>query len=331
MPRRTKPIRVGMIRCDDRALWYGAIFDKIDPAAYAKMAPTLFHHMTWYAHRRIVIRFARGFRLVKLYDRDRKKAQRWSDAFRTKPEVCKTLDEVSDDVDLVFIANDAGDGRDHLRLATPGLKKGVPTFIDRPFARTVKDAKAMIALARRKKTPLLSCSHMRLLPDVLRFKARFPELGALDGGFVMGHGPNPAHVADGIEMGIVLFGDDFRGRVKTVQSMGTWPLEVTHLHFAKPRSKRVLQAVVLNSHAGEARRSFFAKAISLRMQIDSGDMELSWQPDGGKAVMDALKKMIKTRRPALPYKDMLEVVAVMEAGRRAHNKARPVALTRLRA
>ena len=61
------------------------------------------------------------------------------------------VEAVADAVDLVFIANESGDGRDHLKLATPGLEKGVPTFVDRPFARTVKDAKAMIAPDRPKR------------------------------------------------------------------------------------------------------------------------------------------------------------------------------------
>jgi len=67
-----------------------------------------------------------------------------------KPEVCDTLEKVSNDVDLVFIADCNGDGSDHLKLATPSLKKGIPTFIDKPFADEVKDAIAIVRCAARR-------------------------------------------------------------------------------------------------------------------------------------------------------------------------------------
>ena len=158
MARKNKTINVGLIGCNKRALWYGAIFGNIDPLAYDRLDGSACHHMTIYGSDELRIKKATGFRLAKVYDAHAQAAETIANAFRTKPEVCKTLDEVSDGVDLVFIANESGDGRDHLKLATAGLRKGVPTFVDRPFASRVKDAKAMISLARRKRTPLLSCS-----------------------------------------------------------------------------------------------------------------------------------------------------------------------------
>ena len=46
MPGRSKTIRVGMIGCGRRALWYSAIFDRIDPEVYAELDPgdVLFFH-----------------------------------------------------------------------------------------------------------------------------------------------------------------------------------------------------------------------------------------------------------------------------------------------
>ena len=42
--------------------------------------------------------------------------------------------------------------------------------------------------------------------------------------------------------------------------------------------------------------------------------------------MNAIKKMIRRGRPALPYGEMIEPVAVAEAGRKAHNKIKAMAL-----
>ena len=80
-----------------------------------------------------------GFELVKLWDEDHEVAELASRVFLNKPMVCDSFEQVSDHVDLVFIADCNGDGSDHLKLATPGLEKGVATFIDKPFAHCSAD------------------------------------------------------------------------------------------------------------------------------------------------------------------------------------------------
>ena len=330
MARKTGKIRVGMIRCDKRALWYGAIFDKIDPDAYAELDPPAYHHLTYYSLLELCHKRATGFRLAKVYDRDVTAAARMAAAFGGRPEVCTKLDEVSEGVDLVFIANESGDGRDHLRLATPGLDKNVPTFIERPLARSVKDAKALFRLAGRKQTPLLSCSHLRLLPHAQRFKTRFGELAGVERGVVQGHGPNMAHIADGIQLALFLFGDDFAGGVESVQSMGQGPLETVLLTYTKPRSERMLRALVVNTHCGGARLAFHATASGNFRPIHLDDLDRFIQAEGGLAVMNAIKKMLRNGKSPITENEMVEPVAVMEAARKSHNKPRAVALKTIR-
>ncbi len=338
-------IDVGLIGCGKRALWYGAIFADIDPNVYAALDPAAYHHMTYYQHVELQVARPTGFRLVKIHDSDQQAAKVLASAFRTKPEMCATLDEVSKGTDLVFVTEDGGDGARHLELASPGLSRGVPTFVDRPFAGTVKDAKAMVALAKRSGAPLLSCSHLRMLPAAARFKARFPEIGAVEMGIVLGHGPNPAQVADGIDLALFLFGDEFGGQAASVQSMGGSPLEVALITFSSgergPRkrqrrrtapvpSERVLQVLVNNLHADLPRSSFWAKAVSHGNALDSPDFGAFAQTEGGVAVMNALKDMVLTGGPPLSYEHLLEPVAIVEAGRKAHKRPRPVSLAALR-
>jgi len=330
MPQKSRKIKVGLIGSNKRALWYGAIFGNIEPRTFEALDPCAYHHMIRYGDVELRIRRATGFELVKVYDRDRKAADTIAGAFRKRPEVCSTLDEVSDDVDLVFIANESGDGGKHLKLAAPGLGKGVATFIDRPFASRVKDAKAMISLARRKRTPLLSCSALRMLPHVARFKARFAELEYVQRGMIEGQGPNPAHIADGIELTLALFGDEFRGRVHSVQSMGSWPLEVMLIQYGAPRAARTLPVLLVNSASQDHRHSFWVRAMSLANPIDTRALDAFVQSEGGLSVMNAIKRMLRTRKPPLPYEQMLESVAVAQAARKAHNRARPIAVNKIR-
>ena len=328
--RRT--IDVGLIGCGTRALWYGAIFGDIDPDTYAKLAPAAYHHMTYYMHVAPQVPRVKGFRLAKVYDPNESAAQRVAAAFRGTPDVCESIDEVSKNVDLVFIANDSGDGDTHRASAEPGLQCGVPTFIDRPFAASVKDANAMVALARRNGAPLLSCSHLRMLPQAARFKARFAEVGPIDQGVVVGNGPNPAHVADGVELALFLFGDAFRGRAASVKSMGASPFEVALIEFAKGKSGRSLQVLLHNAagHDGSAPPTFTAKAASQFAPVNSPDFDAFAQTEGGVGVMEALKRMVATDDVPFPHPALVEPVAVMEAGRMSHNKTKAVPLVKVR-
>ena len=50
---------------------------------------------------------------------------------------------------LVFISNCNWDGADPLELATPGLEKGILTYVDNPFADTVASCRTMVNLAKK--------------------------------------------------------------------------------------------------------------------------------------------------------------------------------------
>ena len=92
----------------------------------------------------------------------------------------------------------------------------------------------------------------------------------------------------------------------------------------------MLQTIVVNSHTSPTRNAFWAKARSMRNPVESPTFDAFAQTAGGLAVMAAIKQMVKTGEPPMSYGDMIESVAVMEAGRRAHNRARPVPLKKLR-
>src|SRR5690349_7919943 len=62
-------------------------------------------------------------------------------------------------IDAVMIESQQGSR--HLERARPFLEAGLPTFVDKPFAETVAQAEAMIALAQKHNAPLLSCSALR--------------------------------------------------------------------------------------------------------------------------------------------------------------------------
>lgn len=64
------------------------------------------------------------------------------------------------------------DGHGHRSLAEPGLRAGLPTFVDKPLATTLADASGLLRLAREHDAPLGSCSGLQLHPTVLAARQR---------------------------------------------------------------------------------------------------------------------------------------------------------------
>jgi hypothetical protein len=316
MARKTAPIRVGLIRCDQRAFWYGAIFDDVDPLRFSAYDNAAYHHFTYYSSVELRHRRAEGFQLVKVFDPDPEAAERVALAFHGRPKVCSTLEEVSEGVDLVFIANASGSGEDHLKLARPGIRKGVPTFVDRPLADSLQAARALINLAKRHQAPLLSCSHLTMLPHAARFKARFPEVGPLKRGVIIGQGLEPTAIADGIALALHLFGPG----VESVESMGRWPLELLHLQYHDQKAGHQVPVLVVNSHLQADRHAVFASAHGYAGRIYSDPMDDFAFPEGGLAVLNVLQEMVQTGHPPLPYEALLESVAIAEVGQEVHNQ-----------
>jgi virulence factor len=92
-------------------------------------------------------------------------------------------------IDAVLV--ESVDGSVHLERALPFLEKGMPTYVDKPFACSLADAKAMAMLAMEKHIPLMSSSSLRYAPEVVAAKDGKGSVGAIVG--VTTYGPSPTH------------------------------------------------------------------------------------------------------------------------------------------
>lgn len=99
-------------------------------------------------------------------------------------------------MDLVNVAIvDFRHGGLHKDMAMPFIEKGIPTFVDKPFALKTDDAYVMLYAAQNAKTYLSSFSTVRWGDEVAAFKAKLPELEPkpiITGPF---HGNNAANKA----------------------------------------------------------------------------------------------------------------------------------------
>lgn len=125
-------------------------------------------------------------------------------------------------IDAVMIESQQGSR--HLDRARPFLEAGLPTFIDKPFAGSVKEADAIFSLARKHNAPIMSCSALRYDPLVAQALAKQKTFGRIVSADVWGsaslHVGNPGllhYGIHGVEMLYTLMG---RG-CRTVTNVAT--------------------------------------------------------------------------------------------------------------
>jgi hypothetical protein len=97
-------------------------------------------------------------------------------------KVVSKPEDMLGDVDAVAVVS--RDGNEHLPLAAPFLKAGLPTFVDKPMATDLKVAREIVALATAGNAPLFSASAVRYAPEVTEYQGARDDFGAVRTGTV---------------------------------------------------------------------------------------------------------------------------------------------------
>ncbi|MAE66460.1 MAG: hypothetical protein CMJ18_19500 [Phycisphaeraceae bacterium] len=331
------PIRVGLIRCDTHGAYFAPLMAEHDPVVFDQPVPMsepervmdswmaggnhFYFYQGYASPTTMTADFVGGFEIARVHDeRNRARAEVLAEMFFGKPKVCDTFAEVSDDVDLVLIADCNFDGSDHLELATPGITKGVPTFIDKPLANDLADVRAILELARRHDTPIHSMSILGAVPDADHFRSRLAEIGPVQAGSIQGGGTAMAGHIHSVVLALNVFG---RG-VRRVWSMGEHPLDVMRLDWGDA-DDRPPAGVTITSDVGSVQHcAFFVEAYGPGGAAQSrpiGDFRF---PFGAARIIRSMKEMVRTRKSPESLAMMVEGVAIVEAARAAHNAGRPV-------
>ncbi len=340
--RKRKQIRVGIIRCDTHAYYFGAQmgYRDIVPEKLGEYDYIVEHYYQNIYDPLDLEKLPKvpGFEIVACYDHERERAEQFSETFSGKPRVCDTVAAMTKGTDAIFLSDCDGGGGDHLELATPFLKAGIPTFVDKPFALTLGDAKAIVRLARRYQTPIYNSSILSVVPAADLFKRRFAEIGDATVGVIKGVGgafsqenlgdrdqlggleDRLAYIIHGVALALNLFGSD----VEHVEAMGTLPLEYLHLHMRSGKEVMILNTSI--EHFPE-RCNFYAAGYSAQGAVCSrpiGDFEFIY---GGQRILQNFKKMILTGVPPRDYDDIILHIAIVEAGQIAQKTGRPVRIS----
>jgi len=327
-------IRVGIIRCDGHGMYFGPLMQEHDPFVLREPIPQSEpaphswmrggSHFYFYTRNSdptfMTAPRVDGFEITRLWDADPRVAECAARVFFNKPIICKSFDEVSDDVDLVLITDCNLDGEDHVEFATPGLKKGVATFVDKPFAPTVKEINKIYAIADASGAPVVSLSIMRMAPAGAQFAKRLPELEKCDFGTVQGY----TDELNGFAHPISLVQNIFGAGIQEVRCTPGKPMRSVHLSWGD-RADRPSQGVTINNntgamwHGGGLVSAFGAKGAI--HSVPFGDWE---HPYGAARILEVLRDMVTTRKCPFPRSEMTEVIAVAQAAYRSNQTGKPV-------
>lgn len=326
-------IRVGLIRCDTHGMWFGAQMDDHDPLLLRQPMPVseemryswqrggvhYFYYTRYCDPTLMTAPRVDGFRIVKVWDHDRRSAEMFARVFHDRPLVCDTFDQVSDGVDLVFVADCNGDGSDHLMLSTPGIQKGVPTFIDKPLAGSLADAQQILSLAESHRVPLLSLSILQTNPAVARIARRFDALGGPTFASVTCHSTHWAALIHAICIVHHLFGTG----VRSVRCLRAPDHKALHLDYGQ-RPDRPQHGVVINCGVADFRfTEMFVNVFGQEGAVQEIAMDDFNASEGSAAILERVKIMLRTGQVDPLGGEMLNAVAVAEAAREAEHSGNP--------
>jgi predicted dehydrogenase len=324
-----------MLRCDTHAYWYAPFMVRTDPLKLRENNPVCHHFFTsMYRPAQWVIPCERGMRLAKVWDPEFERARTFATTFSDKPEPCRSVEDMVAGVDAAFICCCDLNGSDHLEMARPFLKAGLPTFIDKPFAATWKDAKELVRLAEKHEAPLMSASLLSFTDQVPALLRRREEIGPMRFGIVKGaNGWLTPGGREGICHSVAMALATFGYGVDWVESMGELPQEFILLHYVDGRRMLVV------SMAGEYYGGRFAVEVwgrrstsntPVRTNIESGGVGDPEFLTAGPRVVRAFKRMVRTGGPPIAYARILDWMRVLEAARRAQAEHRRVRLREIR-
>ena len=198
-------IRVGMVALGENSHYYiwGPTINPVDPDVWPVGRTT-------------------GMQITHCWDRDPERARDFAQKYG-----CTAVDNYYDMVDKVDAMIFAGFREVYWwpQLTKPYLEAGIPCFINRPFAYSMKDARYMVDVARANDSPILCTDEREYIKEAIAARCKVREL--LNEGKTIisadsdnAAGEYPQHGVHGLYFLLAIFGLDVE-RV-SYQADGWW-------------------------------------------------------------------------------------------------------------
>jgi len=249
-----------------------------------------------------------GARVVKSWDPVKAAAERLADVCGI-PTVCDSAEECCEGVDAVAIPDD-GSG-EQWKFALAPLRKGVPTFCDKPLAMTAKQAKEVAAVARRAGTPFMSASSLRFVPDVVTLAKEVPSLGKIHLATTICGNELVYYGIHALEMAYAVLG----GGAVSCLNVGQPGRNIVRVRFESGRDLLLMVAEREWMRAGYQINLYGTKGWR---SLTPNLADLYWY------LLDRFLDLVRTKKESVPIEEEVEVIAVLEAGKRSLAENREV-------
>ena len=250
-----------------------------------------------------------GAEVVKVWDPHVEWAQRLAEACYI-PEVCETPEECAEGVDAAVIVDD-GSGK-QAQYAVAPLRAGVPTFIDKPIAMTGKAAKAIVDVAKETGTPMMSASSLRYVPDIVKLSEEVADLGDIHLATTICGNELVYYGIHALEMAYAVLGS---GAVSCL-NVGQPGRNIVRVRFENGRDLMLMVGERDYMQAGYQINVYGLKGWR-SVQPDLTDLYLYLLGPFLDMVRDGRKEVV-------PLDEIVEVIAVLEAGKRSLAEGREV-------
>ncbi len=258
------------------------------------------------AHKRL-----EGARVVKIWDPHKEWAERLA-ATCYIPEVCETPEECMDGVDAVVIVDD-GSG-EQWKYAITSLRRGIPTFCDKPLAMTAREAQHVARIVRETGTPFMSASSLRFVPDIIALRAELPALGEVHlatticGNELVYYGIHALSMYYGV----------FGGGAISCRNVGQPGRNIVRVRFQGDRDLVLMVAEPEYMRAGYQINLYGTRAWRSVMP---------YLTDLYYYLQEQFMKLLRTGQEPVPVEEEVEVIAVLDAAKRSLQEEREVAVS----
>jgi predicted dehydrogenase len=254
-------------------------------------------------------------RITQYYDADPKVIPPYLEAF-PGVKAAKSPEDLAEQVDAVWLGDASGFGEDHFDLIAPALKRGLPTFCDKPIGGSVAGTKKILAFAKQNSAPIMSSSlfrHEQGMESALRRRdsgdfgpikyiiAGVESGVALDGWLV--YGQHPAWTV------VTLLGPGAQAvsmyaRESTVHALVTYPdRQPAEIWFGRPSEvPEYCHTTVF----------FQKKRFEYTASID-GDFWFGHHYEMFRMAA-TFREMVKTKKEPIPHEEIIAVTAIVHAG-----------------
>ena len=220
------------------------------------------------------------------------------------PQIVSDPGEMFGKVDAVMVV--FRHGGLHLEHARPFIEAGIPTFVDKPLTVDVSEAQELVELAERTGTPLTSYSTVRWASHAARFKTQMAEVGDIPAALYT----SPAE-RQSIYGGLVFYGVHAVELMHELHGTGVREVRavehnngciVATVHYT---NGPVVTLELLKGTAVRFEMTAYGTARVLHEPLDMSDCYLNG--------MNAFVEMVRTGKPPLPYREMVETIRVLNA------------------